>query len=108
MDVLTKPFDLDTLLDKVAQDSPEARPERPRVQPAMMVADALHEGMHWGLIGLGAVLCLIGIIWFFQGINILPGQLSDRAAILGRGRHRDRCRRHRTDHARRETTTRLT
>jgi len=29
--------------------------------------------MHWVLIGLGVVLCLVGIIWFFQGINVLPG-----------------------------------
>jgi hypothetical protein len=29
--------------------------------------------MRWVLIGLGLVLDLIGIIWFFQGINILPG-----------------------------------
>ena len=29
--------------------------------------------MRWLLIGLGLVLDLIGIVWFFQGINVLPG-----------------------------------
>ena len=42
--------------------------------------------MHWVLIGLGVVLCLVGIIWFFQGINVLPGSFmtgQTKWAVIG-------------------------
>jgi hypothetical protein len=31
--------------------------------------------MRWVITGIGVLLFLVGIVWFFQGIGVLPGSV---------------------------------